>query len=95
MSDDRFSNSRVRHGTASGFREHQSRGEEACPSCKAAKAEYDKRWRSSDRQTRISRLNARAQSRAYRRLAHRFPDIYRALYLEERASLEAEREATL
>lgn len=91
-----FAGSTVRHGSASGWREHQKRGQEPCDSCKAAKSAYDKRSRAAPVKVLKSRLSARAQYRAYGRLAKLYPDIYRALYAEEKdrafreAGLQAE-----
>lgn len=70
-----------RHGTPSGAARHSRAGEDPCDACRAAKSEWDKRWRSSDEATRRSRLHARAQHRARSALAKLHPQEYRTLYL--------------
>lgn len=76
-----------RHGTLSGARRHVEAGEEPCDACRAAKAEYDERYRSgTDQQTR-NRLHAQAQSRARTALAKRYPEEYRSLYAAFKAEL--------
>ena len=47
-----FPESTVRHGTISGHRERQDRGELPCDACTRAKSEYDARRRSAPEQTR-------------------------------------------
>lgn len=69
-----------RCGTTAGFARHQWKGEAPCPACKAAKAEYDKRWRAADRRTRLSRALAKAQGRAERDLARLHRADYVRLY---------------
>lgn len=80
----------VRCGTTAGNDRHLSAGEPACEACKAAKAEYDKRWRAAPERTRINRMHAKAQSRALRALKDAHPDEYRALYVRMKAELTAE-----
>lgn len=80
----------ARCGTPSGYNRHKLDGEKPCDACHAAKSEYDKRWRSASDKVRRSRLNARAQMKAYGRLAHKYPDDYARLYAEEKARLAAE-----
>ena len=70
-----------RCGTASGFTRHQNSGERPCDACKAAKAEYDRRWRSADDKTRRNRLHSRAQAKALSALKAAHEDEYRAIYL--------------
>lgn len=79
-----FSGSTVRHGTTSGYKTHQNRGERPCDACVRAKQEYDARWRSGSERTRQSRLLAGAQKRALTRLKNLYPDLYAALYAEEK-----------
>jgi hypothetical protein len=93
MADDpsKFSNSRVRHGTYSGWNKHQTRGEPPCDACYRAKADYDHRRRETSDVKLRQRVLARAQHRAVKELAHRHPDEYRQLYLRFKAELlEAE-----
>jgi len=70
-----------RCGTTAGAARHAQYGEKACPACAAAKAEYDRRWRSAPQRTRLSRLSAKAQSRALKRLKDRHLDEYHALFV--------------
>ena len=79
-----------RHGTNSGAARHAASGEPPCDACRAAKAEYDKRWRSGDEQTRKNRLHAKAQARASGELRRSHPDEYRTLYLKHKKLLTAE-----
>jgi hypothetical protein len=82
-----------RHGTLSGAKRHSDAGEDPCDACRAAKAEYDKRWRSGDEQTRRNRLSAQAQARAYSALAKAHPEEYRRLYLAFKENLLREVES--
>jgi hypothetical protein len=70
----------ARCGTPSGFRKHQDAGEKPCDACTAAKADYDRRWRSAPLRIQKHRLNARAQAEARNELARRYPAQYRKLY---------------
>ena len=79
-----------RHGTLAGSQRHSRAGEPPCDACRAAKAEYDREWRSAPEKTRRNRLHARAQARALRKLKDAHPDEYRALYVHEKAALTAE-----
>lgn len=74
-----------RHGTPTGYSQHQAVDEQPCDACYAAKSAYDKRWREGSEQLQRNRLSAQAQQMAYRRLAHAHPAIYAALYAEEKA----------
>lgn len=76
-----------RCGTTSGYSRHRWADEKPCDACAAAKAEYDRRLRSAPEATRRSRLNARAQGRALARLRRLYPDVYAALYEEEKVRL--------
>lgn len=80
-------------GTNSGWARHQRAQEKPCDACARAKSDYDKRRRNTDSVKRASQLGARAQSRAERRLAAIYPDLYRSLYLEAKRELLAEAEA--
>lgn len=82
----------VRCGTVSGHTKHLRDGEKPCDACAAAKAAYDKRWRAAPARTRISRLNARAQHRALKRLKENHESEYKKYYAEERDSVFAEAE---
>lgn len=79
-----------RCGTHSAWKRHQNRNEVPCPACKAAKAEYDKRWRAAPERTRISRMHAKAQARALKALKDQHADEYRALYVRSKAELASE-----
>lgn len=77
----------ARCGTLSGYARHKLDDNKPCDACTAAKREYDKRWRAAPERTRKSRLSARAQQKAYGRLAREFPDKYAAYYAEAKADL--------
>ena len=79
-----------RHGTPTGYSQHQTLGEQPCPACTAAKSEYDKRRRSAPDQVIKNRMHARAQHAAQRRLVQAHPAIYAALYAEEKDRLARE-----
>jgi len=79
-----------RHGTATGARRHSAAGEPPCDACRAAKAKYDKRQRSSSEGIRRNRLHAKAQQRALADLRRRYLDEYRELYLAHKRDLVAE-----
>lgn len=81
-----------RHGTTSGAARHAAAGELPCDACRAAKAEYDRRWRSSDEKTRKNRLHAKAQSLAERDLRQAHYEEYRAYYVAHRDRLLREQE---
>ena len=74
----------ARCGTPSGYRKHQHAGERPCDACAAAKSEYDRRLRSAPEATRRNRLTAQAQNHARTRLTAIYPDVYAALYREEK-----------
>jgi hypothetical protein len=88
---DSFAGSKVRHGTASGWRKHQTLGEAPCPACCAAKAAYDARRQGTPGRTRQSRDHSKAQGRAYSRLAHLHPDDYRRFYEQAKAEIATAR----
>jgi hypothetical protein len=77
----------TRHGTHSGWSRHVKLKQDACDSCKKAKAEYDVRFRAADPQRLKSRLQAKAQGRAEQRLRKAHPTEYKIYYQEERAKL--------
>lgn len=79
-----------RHGSLGGYNRHRTLKEEPCEACRIAKALHDKARQSEPAQTLKNRRAARAQSRAYRRLAQLHPGLYRRFYLEEKAILEQE-----
>lgn len=85
-----FAGSRTRHGTPSGWQKHKEMGDDPCAACFAAKADYDRRRRAAPERQRQARLNARAQSKAYVRLAAMYRDDYRRLYEAAKAELTAE-----
>lgn len=85
-----FSNSIVRHGTVSGYRQHQKIGTRPCTACVQAKKAYDKRYRSATNRQKQNRRTARAQVKAYGELAKRHPEEYRALYLKFKKEFEEE-----
>lgn len=87
--------STVRCGTLSGWRSHQHRDEKPCDACTRAKSAYDERRRTTTVAGLRGRLSARAQSRAYRRLAHLYPDLYDAFYAEEKRAAFAEEGVSL
>jgi hypothetical protein len=74
----------ARCGTPSGYRRHQLDGEKPCDACATAKREYDQRLRSAPEATRRNRLHAKAQACATSRLRSIYPDLYAALYREEK-----------
>lgn len=80
----------ARCGTTSGYTRHQLDNEKPCDACASAKAAYDKRHREAPERTRMSRLKARAQSRAEARLRGMYPDVWRVLYAEEVERAQAE-----
>ena len=79
-----------RHGTPTGYGQHQTAGEKPCDACTAAKSEYDRRWREATGRQKSDRLAARAQNKAETRLRRMHPNTYRILYAEELAKLKAE-----
>src|SRR5262245_51554790 len=79
-----FPNSKVRHGTYSGWSRHIEANERPCTPCYNAKQQYDYRRREAPLVRLKSRLSATAQFRAYQRIAHQYPRLYAKLYKEER-----------
>jgi hypothetical protein len=81
------------HGTNRGYDRHRQAGEQACPACTTAHADYIRTWRNT-RQTAAAkaakvRLEA-ARQRAHTRLSQRYPDEFQVLLDEElRRSLES------
>jgi hypothetical protein len=90
MKYDSFAGSKVRHGTASGWRKHRELHEPPCPPCYAAKAEYDAGRRDIPEKASRNRDRAKAQGRARSRLANLHPDEYRRLYEEAKAEIAEE-----
>lgn len=80
-----FPGSRTRHGTNSGWRLHNDRGERPCDPCYRAKEEYDARRRETPQVQQTARANARAQGRATTRLRAMYPEDWARLYAEEKA----------
>lgn len=85
-----FEGSTVRHGTHSGWSLHLKLGQDPCTPCYQAKQEYDKRWHSAPERIRRNRLHAKAQAKAYQRIAREFPALYRRYYEEFRDQLLTE-----
>ena len=79
-----------RHGTVSGAKRHSDAGELPCDSCRAAKAKYDKRLRSTPDKIRRNRIHARAQAKAETDLRRAHPEEYRAAYVAYRDLMLAE-----
>lgn len=91
MAGDFFPGSKTRHGTLSGWRKHQTEGDERpCDPCYFAKQEYDARLRTSTPRQIKQRQAARAQQRALQALARLHAEEYQALYAQARADVEAE-----
>lgn len=90
MKYDSFAGSKVRHGTASGWRKHRELHEPPCPPCYAAKAEYDAGRRGIPEIARRNRDAARAQCKAETRLKNLYPEDYRRLYEEAKAEIAEE-----
>lgn len=82
-----FAGSTVRHGTTSGWSLHKKLGQDPCTPCFLAKQEYDRRWISAPEKTKRNRLHAKAQAKAYQRMAKEFPSLYRRYYEEFRNEL--------
>ena len=70
----------MRHGTTTGYAQHQAHGERPCDACVNAKREYDQRWRSAPERTRKNRQHSRAQGRALQALKQENYNHYRELY---------------
>ena len=85
--DQRIAEMGERCGTATGATRHAVRGEKPCDACRAAKSEYDRRWRAAGDNTRKNRLSAQAQTRALRALKDSHPDEYRDLYVAAKNEL--------
>lgn len=83
-----------RHGTYTGWSQHQQAGERPCDACFRAKQEYDKRRRSSSNRQIQNRQHARAQGRAARELKDRYPEEYKALYEKHKKLILKEDEAS-
>jgi hypothetical protein len=77
-------------GTAAGYIRHIRARETACEDCRAAHTLYVRLWRARGGME-STRLSSTARSRALVRLGRMHPTEYRALYLEEREKLRAER----
>jgi hypothetical protein len=82
-----------RCGTNTGYTAHQRHQEKPCDACAAAKRDYDRRRREAPDKTRQSRDSATAQSRAHTRMRRIYPEVYAALYAEEKELLRRERAA--
>lgn len=80
----------ARCGTPSGYRRHQLDGEKPCDACATAKREYDMDWRRASGKIQAGRRMAKAQRKAYQRLAHQFPDLYRSYYEEAKVEIAQE-----
>jgi hypothetical protein len=80
----------ARCGTTAGATRHSKNGDPPCDACRAAKAEYDRRWRSAPEAARRNRLHAKAQARAMQTLRLAHPDEYRAAYLIAKAEVFTE-----
>lgn len=75
-------------GTYAGYQQHGKRGEERCPACRKANAEYRTRWRKERPRTQAAFASQQmARDRALRQLARLFPAELRVLYEAELAKL--------
>ena len=73
------------HGTNRGYLQHINRGEETCPECKSAHAEYNRAYRNGNPDAAAyNRANRTAYQRAEGRLRERHRDEFNQLYAEER-----------
>ena len=73
----------IKHGTCGGYQQHRKRGTEPCPKCRAACAAYARERRKNAEVRGEEKRQAAARARAYVRLSHAYPTLYRALYEEE------------
>lgn len=85
-----FEGRKVRHGTNSGWRQHQQDGTDPCDICRQAKAAYDYRRHDAPEEVIRNRLHAKAQNRANTALRQRHPEEYKALYEAAKTELFAE-----
>lgn len=77
----------ARCGTPSGWTKHKRRNEQPCDACALARKEYDKRQKGIPINTQKNRLTAKAQGNARVRLTQIYPELYAALYAEEKEKL--------
>lgn len=85
-----WSNTKTRHGTASGWTFHKNLNEDPCAACYRAKQEYDKRYKSAPAKVRASRIAAKAQQAAMREIVGKYPEEYRELYLKYKQQFSKE-----
>ena len=89
-----FHNSTVRHGTHSGWRQHQHLKEQPCPPCWQAKSDYDKRRLQATKKQNKNRELSRAQGRATTRLRHKHPKDWAELYEQAKQEITQENNPT-
>ncbi len=78
-------------GTTGAYQRHIRSGEETCPECREASAEYHRqRFANSPKLKERQRKVVAARTRATKRLTHMHPVDFRALYNEEVDALDAE-----
>lgn len=71
------------YGTSKGYQHHRRADEEACPSCKAANATYNRERRKDPTKRRGEKVGSSARHKALVRLSHEHPERYRQLFIEE------------
>ena len=79
--------STVRHGTTSGYYQHQAEKSPTCAACDQAKSKYDKERLSAPEKALRNRMYARAQANAMKRLRHNHLEEYAVLYAEAKEEL--------
>ena len=89
---DFFKGYRRKHGTMSGYDLHCVLGTPPCEACRRAKAEYNAQRRATTPQAEAGVVNQRSRNRALSRLSRLYPEVYRALYEEEKLVSRTESE---
>jgi len=79
------------HGTSARYQQHIKDGERACKPCKAAAADYLRKWRKRTGGIH-GRASAKARSRALIQLKDLHADEFEALFLDQLRAVDQERE---
>ena len=79
----------MEHGTGAAYQRHRRAGETPCQECRDARAVYIREYRARHPHfVAEQRENVTARGRALTRLKHRYPAVYKRLYIEEKTRLE-------
>ena len=76
----------ISHGTYGGYQVHKKRRVEPCAACRAAAADYQRKYRAVNPDNDTDRQYTRARNRALERLRRQYGDLFEAYLADELAN---------